>query len=222
MTDKPSENPTPDQDGEGGASVLEAKLRVEGIIGEKLRGVSIFRNEITFAVDVGDIADIFMILSDANTGGFTQLSDMTVVDYPERPKRFELVYQLLSVSLNQRIRIVAAIGDGEIVPSVSHIYTSSLWSEREAWDMFGIFFSGHPDLRRLLTDYGFEGHPLRKDFPLTGTVETRYDERLGRVIYEPVNLSQEFRDFDFMSPWEGAEKAMREQDKAIESVDESD
>ena len=134
------------------------------------------------------------------------------MDYPSRPKRFELVYQLLSVRLNQRLRLLAPVADGEIAPSVSHIFSSAIWSEREVWDMFGIFFSGHGDLRRLLTDYGFEGHPLRKDFPLTGTVETRYDDSEKRVVYEPVSLTQEFRDFDFMSPWEGMQTAMRQDD----------
>ena len=123
---------------------------------------------------------------------------------------------MLSVNHNQRIRLLAPIADGDVAPSVSSIFSSAVWAEREVWDMYGIFFSDHPDLRRLLTDYGFEGHPLRKDFPLTGTVETRYDEREGRVIYEPVTLTQEFRDFDFMSPWEGAQTAMRQQDPMIE------
>ena len=140
------------------------------------------------------------------------MSELTAVDYPSRAQRFDLTYQLLSVIYNRRIRLKAAIGDGEVAPSVSHIFTTAVWSEREVWDMFGIFFSDHNDLRRLLTDYGFEGHPLRKDFPLTGTVETRYDDQEKRVIYEPVSLTQEFRDYDYMSPWEGVQTAMRQDD----------
>ena len=188
------------------------KLRIGDAIGGKARAVDVFRGEVRVAVEAGDIPTVLMALRDESGGGFTQLTELTAVDYPERAKRFELVYQLLSVGLNQRVRIAAPVADGEVAPSVSHLYSSAVWSEREVWDMYGIFFSGHPDLRRLLTDYGFEGHPLRKDFPLTGTVETRYDERLGRVVYEPVSLQQEFRDFDFMSPWEGAQNAMRQND----------
>ncbi|NBQ83800.1 MAG: NADH-quinone oxidoreductase subunit C, partial [Alphaproteobacteria bacterium] len=112
------------------------------------------------------------------------------------------------------------IGDGDVAPSVSHIFSTAVWSEREVWDMFGIFFSGHNDLRRLLTDYGFEGHPLRKDFPLTGTVETRYDDQEKRVVYEPVTLTQEFRDYDYMSPWEGVQTAMRQDDPSPQGESE--
>jgi NADH-quinone oxidoreductase subunit C len=198
------------------------KVRVESIIGSKLRGVRVFRREVCFTIDVADIPAVLLALRDESGGGFTQLSELTAVDYPDRPQRFELVYQLLSVTLNQRIRIVAPIGDGEVAPSVSHLFSCAVWSEREVWDMFGIFFSGHPDLRRLLTDYGFEGHPLRKDFPLTGTVETRYDDQLGRVVYEPVSLQQEFRDFDFMSPWEGAQTAMRQHDHTDDDSDSNE
>jgi NADH-quinone oxidoreductase subunit C len=128
---------------------------------------------------------------------------MTAVDYPERKDRFDVVYQMLSMSNNMRLRIVATVSEGQTVPSVTGVFMAANWAEREVWDMFGIFFSGHPDLRRLLTDYGFEGHPLRKDFPLTGHVEVRYDDTQRRVINEPVHLVQEFRDFDFLSPWEG-------------------
>ena len=131
------------------------------------------------------------------------LLDVTAVDYPERDERFEVVYHLLSLKHNQRVRVKLAADEETPVPSVTEVFNSANWLEREAWDMYGIYFSGHPDLRRLLTDYGFEGHPLRKDFPLTGYVEVRYDEDQKRVVYEPVKLSQEFRSFDFMSPWEG-------------------
>ncbi len=136
---------------------------------------------------------------------FTTLVDITAVDWPEREKRFELVYHFLSMSLNARIRVKAALREDEIAPSITGIFPSANWYEREVFDMYGILFSGHPDLRRILTDYGFRGHPLRKDFPTTGHVEVRYDEAQKRVVYEPVALTQEYRMFDFMSPWEGAE-----------------
>ena len=136
---------------------------------------------------------------------FTSLVDITAVDYPSRALRFELVYHFLSMVKNQRIRVKAMVNDGEIVPSVTSIHPSANWFEREVFDMYGILFSGHPDLRRILTDYGFRGHPLRKDFPTTGYVELRYDEIEKRVVYEPVTLTQEYRQFDFMSPWEGAQ-----------------
>jgi NADH-quinone oxidoreductase subunit C len=140
--------------------------------------------------------------------------DLTAVDYPERQDRFEMVYVLLSMRNNMRMRILVSVGEGQAVPSITQVYASANWPEREAWDMFGIFFAGHPDLRRLLTDYGFEGHPLRKDFPLTGHVEVRYDDTLRRVVNEPVSLVQEFRDFDFLSPWEGMQANIPGDEKA--------
>ena len=134
---------------------------------------------------------------------FEMLIDICGVDYPEREKRFDVVYNLLSLKHNYRIRVKVPVSEDEAVPSVNDLYPSAAWFEREAYDMYGIFFEGNPDLRRILTDYGFEGHPFRKDFPLTGYVEVRYDETAKRVIYEPVKLTQEFRKFDFESPWEG-------------------
>jgi len=193
------------------------QLQVESVLTGRTLRARVFRGELTIDIPVEEIPGILLKLKDDSGGGFTQLSDLTAVDYPARSKRFDLVYQLLSVRLNQRLRLVASVADGEIVPSVSHIFSSAIWAEREVWDMFGIFFSGHGDLRRLLTDYGFEGHPLRKDFPLTGTVETRYDDSEKRVVYEPVSLTQEFRDFDFMSPWEGMQTAMRQDDSPFDA-----
>ena len=152
---------------------------------------------------------------------FKQLSDVTAVDYPERAQRVEVVYQMLSLALNARIRVLTSVEDGDIVPSVIDLFASANWAEREVWDMFGIFFSGHPDLRRLLTDYGFEGHPLRKDFPLTGYVEVRYNDTERRVVYEPVHLTQEYRDFDFLSPWEGMQMSPAEQNGADPSEGEA-
>jgi len=136
---------------------------------------------------------------------FSTLVDITAVDYPDRPKRFDVVYHLLSMYQNQRIRLRVSVREEDMVPSITGIHPSANWFEREVFDMFGILFSGHPDLRRILTDYGFRGYPLRKDFPTTGYTEVRYDEAEKRVVYEPVSLVQEYRQFDFMSPWEGAE-----------------
>ena len=158
--------------------------------------------EITLKVSSKKIVDVISRLHSNSIIIFDQLIDITAIDYPENVQRFEVVYLLMSTSMNERLVIKLNLKEGDQIPSVSNIFKSSLWSEREIWDMFGIFFSGHPDLRRILTDYGFEGHPLRKDFPLTGKVEVRYDPVLKRVKYEPVKLAQEFRDFDFLSPWE--------------------
>jgi NADH-quinone oxidoreductase subunit C len=147
------------------------------------------------------IVPLMQMLRDAH--GFEQMMDLCGVDWPERPLRFEVVYNLLSLSRNQRVRVVVATDESAPVPSVVSVFPNATWYEREAWDMFGILFEGQSDLRRLLTDYGFEGHPLRKDFPLTGHVEVRYDETRKQVVYEPVALTQDFRNFDFLSPWEG-------------------
>jgi NADH-quinone oxidoreductase subunit C len=145
---------------------------------------------------------LMLLLRDDPRFAFEQCMDICGVDHPERPQRFEVVYNLLSLSRNTRLRVVVETDEATPVPSVSGIWPSATWYEREAWDMFGIAFSGQPDLRRLLTDYGFEGHPLRKDFPLSGHVEVRYDPERGQVVYEPVQLAQEYRNFDFLSPWE--------------------
>ena len=142
------------------------------------------------------------LLNDANCE-FRQLVDICGADYPEQDERFEVVYNLLSLKHNFRIRVKVRAGEGGQVDSVTGIYSAANWYEREIWDLYGVFFSDHPDLRRILTDYGFEGHPLRKDFPLTGFVEVRYDETQKRVVYEPVRLIQDYRNFDFVSPWEG-------------------
>ena len=177
--------------------------------------ISIFRGEITVRLSPDQLIFALSRLKDSTGGEFTQLSDITAVDYPGRSERFELIYQLLSVTLNQRLRLVVPIAENAVAPSVTGLFTSADWAEREVWDMFGIFFDGHGDLRRLLTDYGFEGHPLRKDFPLTGTVEVRYDDSERRVVYEPVQLTQEFRDFDYESPWEGIQTSMRQVDASM-------
>jgi NADH-quinone oxidoreductase subunit C len=145
---------------------------------------------------------LMLLLRDDPRFAFEQCMDICGVDHPERPNRFEVVYNLLSLSRNARLRVVVETDEATPVPSVCEIWPSATWYEREAWDMFGIAFAGQPDLRRLLTDYGFEGHPLRKDFPLSGHFEVRYDPERGQVVYEPVKLAQEYRNFDFLSPWE--------------------
>ena len=164
---------------------------------------AVVRDEIELRVNPADIPQVLTLLRGDRQAAFNQMIDLTAVDYPEREARFDVVYLLLSMDNNMRMRLVAALAAGYSIPTVTHLYMAANWAEREAWDMFGIFFAGHPDLRRLLTDYGFEGHPLRKDFPLTGHVEVRYDDNQRRVVNEPVHLVQEFRDFDFLSPWEG-------------------
>ena len=159
--------------------------------------------ELTLVAPRERIVEVMTALRDQF--GFQQLLDLCGVDYPDRKERFEVVYHLLSLTRNARLRVKVSTDETQPVPSVISAYPAANWFEREAYDMYGMLFSGHPDLRRLLTDYGFEGHPLRKDFPMTGYVEVRYDEEQRRVVYEPVKLTQEFRTFDFLSPWEGAE-----------------
>ena len=160
--------------------------------------------ELNVVADAPRILDVLTYLRSDPACRFICFIDITATDYPARAKRFDVVYHLLSPRLNQRVRIKAAVGEGETIPSACSVFPAADWFERETYDMFGVLFSGHPDLRRILTDYGFEGHPLRKDFPMTGFVEVRYDDMEKRVVYEPVRLNQEFRQFDFLSPWEGA------------------
>ena len=173
-------------------------------LGDKLAGHYVRFGELTLEVNPGHIEAALKFLRDDPECAFTQLIDLCGADYPQRPLRFDVVYHLLSMSKNQRIRVKVQAGEETQVPSVTGLFDVANWYEREAFDMYGILFSGHPDLRRLLTDYGFEGYPLRKDFPLTGHVEVRYDDDVKKVVQEPVSLVQEFRDFDFESPWEGA------------------
>jgi NADH-quinone oxidoreductase subunit C len=163
---------------------------------------SVALGEVTLRTESAALLGLMTTLRDDPRFAFEQMMDLAGVDWPERPRRFDVVYNLLSVSLNQRVRVVVATDAETPVPSVCGIWPVATWWEREAWDLFGIVFSGQPDLRRILTDYGFDGHPMRKDFPLTGYVEVRYDEDRKQVIYEPVKLTQDFRNFDFLSPWE--------------------
>jgi NADH-quinone oxidoreductase subunit C len=164
--------------------------------------------ELTILGPARRIVELLVQLRDNPEYQFQQLIDITAVDYPEREHRFDVVYHLLSLTKNRRIRIKVQTDEDTPVPSATPAYPNADWFERETFDMFGVYFSGHPDLRRILTDYGFHGHPLRKDFPMTGYVEVRWDEALKRVVYEPVKLAQEFRQFDFLSPWEGDRNAV--------------
>jgi NADH-quinone oxidoreductase subunit C len=174
----------------------------------------IHHGELCVKVDRAALPQVLGGLRDHPKFRFTVLCDICGVDYPDRPQRFEVVYNLLSMSLNQRIRVKIDTDEEQPVPSATGLFSSAGWWEREAWDLFGIYFADNPDLRRILTDYGFDGHPLRKDFPLTGYVEVRYDDEQKRVVYEPVRLPQEFRSFDFLSPWEGMDKILPGDEKA--------
>jgi NADH-quinone oxidoreductase subunit C len=170
--------------------------------------------ELTVTATLAGIVEFADFLRTDDSCRFSTLVDITAVDHPDRPARFDVVYHFLSMYRNQRLRVKVAVREDEMVPSLMPVHPSANWLEREVFDMFGILFSGHPDLRRILTDYGFRGHPLRKDFPTTGYTEVRYDEAQKRVVYEPVKLVQEYRQFDFMSPWEGAEYILPGDQKA--------
>jgi NADH-quinone oxidoreductase subunit C len=172
------------------------------------------QGELTLQVSASAVPALVRFLRMDESCRFTTLVDITAIDWPQRTRRFEVVWHFLSMWRNQRIRLKAEVREDEMVPSITAEHPSANWFEREVFDMFGILFSGHPDLRRLLTDYGFRGHPLRKDFPTTGYVEVRYDEAAKRVVYEPVKLVQEYRQFDFLSPWEGAKYVLPGDDKA--------
>lgn len=169
--------------------------------------------ELNLEARADQIVPLLALLRDDSEFQFQQLVELCGVDYPQRPLRFDVVYLLLSLTKNVRIRVKVQTDEDTAVPSVASVYPNADWCEREAFDMYGIFFSGHPDLRRILTDYGFHGHPLRKDFPMSGYVEVRYDDSLKRVVYEPVKIT-EFRAFDFLSPWEGAQYALPGDEKA--------
>jgi len=179
-----------------------------------VRAHNVAVGELTLEVELGEIVRVMKYLRDDPACEFKILVDICGVDWPQRTKRFDVVYHLLSLTKNMRVRVRVETGEDEAVPSVVSVYPAANWFEREAFDMYGMAFSDHPDLRRLLTDYGFSGHPLRKDFPLTGFVEVRYDDELKRVVYQPVQLVQEFRDFDFMSPWEGTPHILPDANKA--------
>ncbi len=176
---------------------------VVGSLDPDVSGFEVALGELVVTARPGAVVRVLTFLRDDPNCRFAQLMTLCGVDYPERDRRFEVVYNLLSLKHNRRIRVRLETDEESAVPSVTGVFPSAGWYEREAWDLYGIFFSDNPDLRRILTDYGFEGHPLRKDFPLTGYVELRYDNEQKRVVYEPVQLQQDFRSFDFLSPWEG-------------------
>lgn len=175
---------------------------LKDILGQTAEAVLLDRGELTVLVKPENLSKVFRFLRDHSHCQYKILVDVTAVDYPQREKRFEVVYQLLSVRFSHRLRVKVSVDPFEGLNSISDLYPSANWAEREVWDLFGVFFHNHPDLRRILTDYGFEGHPMRKDFPLTGFVEVRYDEEKKRVVSEPLEVSQEFRGFDFQSPWD--------------------
>lgn len=197
-------------------SLEEILAAVELGLGNKVRSAAITQGELTIEIDRQCVVEVMRFLRDDTKTQFVSFIDACGVDYPEREERFDVVYHLLSPRQNARIRVKLTTNDETPIPSITDIYPGANWFERECWDMYGILFSGHPDLRRILTDYGFEGHPQRRDFPLTGYSEVRYDEELKRVVYEPVELRQEFRNFDFLSPWEGAEYVLPGDEKKSE------
>jgi NADH-quinone oxidoreductase subunit C len=200
------------------SGMSEALKELSAYLGDRLastlKGATIAHGELNLTAEPADIIAILTFLRDDAQCQFISIIDISGVDYPSREKRFDVVYHLLSPKKNLRIRIKVATDEDTPVPSVTGVYPGADWFEREAYDLYGVLFTGHPDLRRLLTDYGFEGYPLRKDFPLTGFVEVRYDDEAKRVVYEPVELKQEFRNFDFLSPWEGTDYVLPGDEKA--------
>ncbi len=190
---------------------------VTAATGDAVTASTVRLDELTLQTTAGKLLALLTFLRDDPKCLFRQLVDICGADYPERAQRFDVVYHLLSHRLNQRVRVKVATDEDTPVPSAAPVHPAAPWFERETWDLYGIWFADHPDLRRILTDYGFEGHPLRKDFPLTGFVELRYDEEQKRVVYEPVKLTQEFRRFDFLSPWEGARYVLPGDEKATKT-----
>ncbi|MCP4318826.1 MAG: NADH-quinone oxidoreductase subunit C [Hyphomicrobiales bacterium] len=188
-----------------------AERRGDDIVSSELRF-----GELTLVTTPESVISLLTFLRDDAQCQFVNFTDICGVDWPSRVRRFDVVYHLLSPRQNMRIRIKLELGEGETVASATSVFPGADWFEREAYDMYGILFTGHPDLRRILTDYGFDGHPLRKDFPTTGFVEVRYDDEVKRVVYEPVQLKQEFRNFDFLSPWESADYVLPGDEKASE------
>ncbi|WP_299814228.1 NADH-quinone oxidoreductase subunit C [uncultured Jannaschia sp.] len=202
-------------------TLQELIAHIETREGDRIASHTIERDELTVETTPSDIPVLVEFLKTDEQCRFASLVDITAIDYPGDDRRFCLVYHFLSMYRNQRIRLKAYAREDEILPSITGIYPAANWFEREVFDMFGILFSGHPDLRRILTDYGFRGHPLRKDFPTTGYTEVRYDEVQKRVVYEPVNLTQEYRQFDFASPWEGADYVLPGDEKGRAQVDKA-
>ena len=184
-------------------NLIDLEKKINSELGTKINTSEIKHNQIYLEIDSEDLIDVVLFVKTNKDTKFRQLIDITVVDYPERSKRFKIVYLFLSHEFNQRMILSYNISENEVIASLTPIFPSANWMEREVFDMYGVSFKDHPDLRRILTDYGFEGHPLRKDFPLTGNTEVRYSEDSKKVIYEPVKLEQNYRNFDYESPWEG-------------------
>jgi NADH-quinone oxidoreductase subunit C len=195
-------------------SLTDLSAHLKEKLGSKLVDSALAYGELTIKIEAADIVDVLSFLKTDPQCQFVSIIDICGADYPQREKRFDVVYHLLSPRRNRRIRVKVETDEDTPVPSAFSVFPGADWYERETYDLYGVLFSGHPDLRRLLTDYGFEGHPLRKDFPLTGFVEVRYDDQEKRVLYEPVRLNQEFRKFDFLSPWEGADYPLPGDEKA--------
>ena len=193
-------------------SLSDVEKKINSELTTKINDSKIIHEQLYLSIDNEDLLDVILFLKTNKDTKFRQLIDITAVDYPENSKRFKMVYLFLSHEFNQRIIISSLINENEVVSSLTKIFPSANWMEREVFDMYGVKFKDHPDLRRILTDYGFEGHPLRKDFPLTGHNEVRYSEDEKKVIYEPVKLEQNYRNFDYESPWEGT-KYIKEQTK---------
>lgn len=200
------------------SALRELGEQIADALPQAVTSFAIAHGELTVHIRVEQLPAILSYLCKDPNCRFSQLIDITAADYPGRAERFDLIYHLLSVHQNQRIRVKTPIAEDVAAPSVAGLFPAANWYEREVFDMFGISFTGHPDLRRILTDYGFEGHPLRKDFPLTGWVQVRYDDERKCVVNEPVMLTQEFRAFDFVSPWEGAEYVLPGDEKATPIV----
>ncbi len=187
---------------------------IAAALGSAVTGFAVARGELTISAVASDVVRVMTFLRDDERCQFWSFIDVTAVDWPGREKRFDVVYHLLSPRQNCRVRVKIQVGEDEPVATITGVFPGADWFERETYDLYGVLFVGHPDMRRLLTDYGFEGHPLRKDFPLTGFVEVRYDDEVKRVVYEPVRLNQEFRTFDFLSPWEGPQYPLPGDEKA--------
>jgi len=187
---------------------------ISGALGSAALGHSLSRGELTIDVKASEIVRAATVLRDDPSCLFSCIVDITAIDWPAREKRFDVVYHFLSPRLNKRVRLKAELGESETIASLIGVYRGADWFERETYDLYGVLFTGHPDMRRILTDYGFSGHPLRKDFPLTGFVEVRYDDQEKRVVYDKVRLNQEFRNFDFLSPWEGTDYVLPGDEKA--------
>lgn len=195
-------------------SLEELGQKIDAALPGMIKSRSVTTGQLTLEIEAADIVPVLTRLRDDRQFAFSILIDICGVDWPQRARRFDVVYHLLSITKNERVRVKLQTDESTPVPSAVEVFSAANWFERETFDMFGIAFGDHPDMRRILTDYGFTGYPLRKDFPLTGFVELRYDEELKRVVYRPVDLVQEFRDFDFMSPWEGARYVLPGDEKA--------